>query len=78
MSILNNVLKVCGTIVEGAGRTIVDCAEVIESERKEYRNSDQYLADKAERERLQAEIKASWKKIKENTRDLRKTYQKGE
>ena len=42
MSILGSVLKVAGTIVEGAGKTIVDCVNEIERDNKEYKQTPEY------------------------------------
>jgi hypothetical protein len=76
MSILNSVLKVAGTIVESAGKAIIDCAEVIEHECKEYKESEQYAKDKAERDAIKAEMKDNWNKLIDNNKDLFKTYKK--
>ena len=76
MSILNSILKVAGTIVESAGKTIIDCAEVIEHECKEYKASEQYAKDKAERDAIKAEMKDNWNKLIDNNKDLFKTYKK--
>jgi hypothetical protein len=74
MSILNNMLKVCGTIVEGCGKTLVDCVEVIEQERKEYKASEQYVKDMEEREIMKQEIKENWAQIKKNINEARSSY----
>jgi uncharacterized protein involved in tolerance to divalent cations len=78
MSILGNVFKVAGTVVEGLGKTVVDCVNVIEQERAEYRASEQYTKDKEERERYIKEIKSSLAQIKENSKELVKTYDRKE
>ena len=78
MSIIGSMFKVAGTVVEGLGKTVVDCANVIEQERKEYKASEQYLKDKAEREQYIKEIKVSLKRIKENSKELIKTYDREE
>lgn len=77
MSILGSVLKVCGTVIEGTGKVICDVVETVENEHKEYRASEQYTKDKAERQVYINEMKDSWNRIKENGRELAKTYNKG-
>ena len=74
MSIINNMLKVCGTIVEGCGKTLVDCVEVIEQERKEYKASEEYKRECEEREIMKQEISESWAQIKKNVKDARESY----
>ena len=63
MSLLNDVFKIAETVIEGAGRTIVDCAKAIEESNKEYHNSEQYAKDKAERQEYIDSMKDSWKRI---------------
>ena len=63
MSLLNDVFKIAGTVIEGAGRTIVDCAKAIEESNKEYHNSEQYAKDRAERQKYIDSMKDSWKRI---------------
>lgn len=76
MSILNSVLKVAGTIVEGAGRTLVDCVEAIEQDNKKYKESDSYKKAQAERAIIKAELKDNWNKIRTNTKNYCETYNK--
>ena len=76
MSILGSVLKVCGTIVEGTGKVICDCVEVVEQEMKEYHESEEYKREREERERLIGEIKSDWNKIKANNKELVGTFKK--
>ena len=78
MSILGSMLKVCGTVIEGTGKVICDVVEVVENETKAYKSSEQYIKDKEQRDEIIAEMKGNWKKIQENTRELAKTYKKGE
>ena len=78
MSILGSMLKVCGTVIEGTGKVICDVVEVVETETKAYKSSEQYIKDKEQRDEIIAEMKGNWKKIQENTRELVKTYKKGE
>ena len=74
MSLLNNVFKIAGTIVEGTGRTIVDCVKAVEESNKEYRESEQYVKDKEFREEKMAEIKDSWKRICGNSKEIVDSY----
>ncbi len=74
MSILNSMLKVAGTIVEGAGRTLVDCVEAVEQENKKYKESDAYKKAQADRERIKADMKDNWNKFKANNKDYIKTF----
>ena len=76
MNFLNNVLKVAGTIVEGAGRTLVDCVEAVEQENKIYKESDSYKKAQADRERIKAEMKDNWNKFKSNNKDYLDTFKK--
>ena len=76
MSLLNNVFKIAGTVIEGAGRTIVDCAKAVEESNKEYRNSEQYAKDKAERQEYIDSMKDSWKRICGDSKKLAGTYNK--
>ena len=78
MSILGSMFKVAGTVIEGCGKVIVDVVETVESETKAYKSSEQYIKDKEQRDEIIAEMKGNWKKIQENTRELAKTYKKGE
>ena len=78
MSIIGNVFKVAGTIVEGCGKTIKDCVEVVEHEAREYRASEQYIKDKEQRDVYIREIKGNWQRIKHNTKELVKTYSNNE
>lgn len=78
MSIIGSVFKVAGTIVEGCGKIIVDCVETVESEAREYRESEQYIKDKEHRDEIISEMKENWKRIKGNTKELAKTYKRGE
>ena len=74
MSLLNDMLKIAGTIVEGAGKTLVDCVNVIEQERKEYMMSDEYKANKAYREEKIQEIKDNWNVFNEGNKRVIKEY----
>ena len=76
MSLLNNVFKIAGTVIEGAGRTIVDCAKAIDESNKEYRESEQYVKDKAERQEYIDSMKDSWKRICGDSKKLAGTYKK--
>lgn len=76
MSILGSVLKVCGTIVEGAGKTIVDCVNEIERDNKEYKQTVEYKKAKAEREEIIAEMKVNLKRIETGVSDLIRTTKK--
>ena len=76
MSLLNNVFKIAGTVIEGTGRTIVDCARAIEESNKEYRESEQYAKDKAERQEYIDSMKDSWKRICGDSKKLAGTYKK--
>ena len=78
MSILGSMFKVAGTVIEGCGKVIVDVVETVESETKAYKSSEQYIKDKEQRDEIIAEMKDNWKRIQENTRELAKTYKKGE
>ena len=63
MSLLDNVLKIAETVIEGTGRTIVDCTKAIKESNKEYHESEQYAKDKAERQVYIDSMKDSWKRI---------------
>lgn len=76
MSLLNNVFKIAGTVIEGAGRTIIDCTKAIEESNKEYRESEQYIKDKAERQEYIDSMKDSWKRICGDSKKLAGTYKK--
>lgn len=76
MNILNNVLKVAGTIVESAGKTLVDCVEVVEQENKKYKQSPEYAKAQADRERIKAEMKDNWNKFKANNKDYLDTFKR--
>ena len=76
MSLLNSVFKIAGTVIEGAGRTIVDCAKAIEESNKEYRESEAYAKDKEFREEKLAEMRDSWNKICKNSKEIAGTYNK--
>lgn len=78
MSILGSMFKVAGTVIEGCGKVIVDVVETVESETKAYKSSEQYIKDKEQRDEIIAEMKGNWKRIQENTKELAKTYKKGE
>lgn len=78
MSILGSMFKVAGTVIEGCGKVIVDVVETVESETRAYKSSEQYIKDKEQRDEIIAEMKGNWKKIQENTKELAKTYKKGE
>lgn len=69
MSILGNVFKVAGTVVEGCGKIIVDCVNEIETSNAEYRKTEEYKKAKAEREELMKEIKTNLKKIETSVGD---------
>lgn len=75
-SIIGNVFKIAGTVIEGAGRTIVDCAKAVEESNKEYRESEQYVKDKAERQEYIDSMKDSWKRICGDSKKLAGTYKK--
>ena len=75
-SIIGNVFKIAGTVIEGAGRTIVDCAKAVEESNKEYRESEQYAKDKAERQEYIDSMKDSWKRICGDSKKLAGTYKK--
>ena len=75
-SIIGNVFKIAGTVIEGAGRTIVDCAKAIDESNKEYRESEQYVKDKAERQEYIDSMKDSWKRICGDSKKLAGTYKK--
>jgi predicted patatin/cPLA2 family phospholipase len=72
------MFKVAGTVIEGCGKVIVDVVEVVECETKAYKSSEQYIKDKEQRDEIIAEMKDNWKRIQENTKELAKTYKKGE
>lgn len=74
MSIFGNILKVAGTVVESAGKTLVDCVDAIERENKEYKESDAYVKAQARRQELKAEMKDNWNKFKENNKEYLNTY----
>ena len=74
MSIFGNILKVAGTVVESAGKTLVDCVDAIERENKEYKDSAQYAKAQARRQELRAEMKDNWNKFKENNKEYLNTY----
>ena len=76
MSLLNNVFKIAGTIVKGVGETVIDCVEAIEDSNKEYRESEQYIKDKAERQEYIDSMKDSWKRICGDSKKLAGTYKK--
>ena len=76
MSLLNNVFKIAGTIVKGVGETVIDCVEAIEESNKEYRESEQYIKDKAERQEYIDSMKDSWKRICGDSKKLAGTYKK--
>ena len=76
MSIFGSVLKVAGTIVEGAGKTIKDCVEAVEQDTKEYKQSSSYKRAEAERAVIRAELKDNWNKIKSNAKNYYDTYNK--
>ena len=76
MSLLNNVFKIAGTIVKGVGETVIDCVEAIEESNKEYRESEQYAKDKAERQEYIDSMKDSWKRICGDSKKLAGTYNK--
>ena len=76
MSILGSVLKVAGTLVEGCGKTIVDCVNEIESSNAEYRKTEEYKRAKAEREEIIAEMKVNLKRIETGVGDLIRTTKK--
>ena len=76
MSLLNNVFKIAGTIVKGVGETVIDCVEAIEESNKEYRESEQYAKDKAERQESIDSMKDSWKRICGDSKKLAGTYKK--
>ena len=76
MSLLNNVFKIAGTIVKGVGETVIDCVEAIEESNKEYRESEQYAKDKAERQEYIDSMKDSWKRICGDSKKLAGTYKK--
>ena len=76
MSILGNVFKIAGTVIEGTGRTIVDCAKAIEESNKEYRESEAYAKNKEFREEKLAEMRDSWNKICKNGKEIAETYKK--
>ena len=78
MSILGSMFKVAGTVIEGCGKVIVDVVETVENETKAYKSSEQYIKDKEQRDEIIAEMKGNWKRIQENTKELAKTYKKGE
>jgi hypothetical protein len=63
-SVIGNVFKIAGTVIEGAGRTIVDCTKAIEESNKEYYKSEQYAKDRAERQKYIDSMKNSWKRIR--------------
>ena len=73
-SVIGNVFMIAGTVIEGAGRTIVDCAKAIEESNKEYHNSEQYAKDKAERQEYIDSMKDSWKRICGDSKKLAGTY----
>ena len=75
-SVIGNVFKIAGTVIEGAGRTIVDCAKAIEESNKEYHDSKQYAKDKAERQEYIDSMKDSWKRICGDSKKLAGTYKK--
>ena len=75
-SIIGSVFKIAGTVIEGAGRTIVDCAKAVEESNKEYRKSEQYAKDKAERQECIDSMKDSWKRICGDSKKLAGTYKK--
>jgi predicted patatin/cPLA2 family phospholipase len=72
------MFKVAGTVIEGCGKVIVDVVEAVECETKAYKSSEQYIKDKEQRDEIIAEMKDNWKRIQENTKELAKTYKKGE
>lgn len=76
MSIFGNILKVAGTVVECAGKTIVDCVDVIEKDMKEYKESEGYVKAEARREELRAEMKDNWNKFKANNKDYLDTFKR--
>ena len=76
MSLLNNVFKITVTIVKGVGETVIDCVEAIEESNKEYRESEQYIKDKAERQEYIDSMKDSWKRICGDSKKLAGTYKK--
>ena len=76
MSLLNNVFKIAGTIIEGTGKTIVDCAKAVEESNREYRESEAYAKDKAERQEYIDSMKDSWKRICGDSKKLAGTYNK--
>ena len=76
MSLLNNVFKIAGTIIEGTGKTIVDCAKAVEESNREYRESEAYAKEKAQRQEYIDSIKNSWGKICGDSKKLAGTYKK--